>query len=131
MSITDILGRCLEVVNFFNNGVITCFRLLWTKLIGFKLFAILGFVWFSISTSLSVARSFCSQIRVLFDGMQSGDLSNLHILGTDGGILAIANTVFPVDETMAFFISWFGVMVGCASIRFIRAAWAAIPFKAS
>ena len=46
-------------------------------------------------------------------------------------ILAIANTVFPVNEFVSLLIAWVGLYTACASIRFLRAAWAAIPLKAS
>ncbi|MBR1922115.1 MAG: hypothetical protein IJ829_09010 [Kiritimatiellae bacterium] len=53
---------------------------------------------------------------------------------TQGGgysIVAIANTILPLDETIALLVAWAGLYATCAGIRFARAAWSAVPFKAS
>ncbi len=65
-------------------------------------------------------------IHTYFDSI---GFTGLSIGGVD--ILSVANTVLPIDEFIAMLVAWFGLYAVCASIRFLRAAWAAIPFKAT
>ena len=70
--------------------------------------------------------SLCSHISTLFGSM---GFHGIRAGGID--ILSFANTVLPLDEMIALLISWFAVYSVCATIRFVRAAWAAIPLKAT
>ncbi len=126
MFIANIVSRILQSFEFFRSGAGKWAVLLIQKVLDFKIFVMPLFVWGVIKITISVFRLFCSRLASYFDTIH---FEGLMVGGTD--ILAVANTVFPVDEFVAMLVSWFTLYSVCASIRFIRAAWSAIPFKAS
>lgn len=126
MYISTIASRILQSLEFFRSGFGKWLLLLWAKIVAFKWLAVPLFVWGIIKISISAFRLFCSAMRgyldsVGFNGIQVGGAN----------VLAIANTVLPLDELAGFIVAWCGLYSVCASIRFIRAAWSAIPLKAS
>lgn len=127
MFISTIVSRLLQSVEFFRSGVGKWFVLLWTRcILPFKFFVIPLFAWGVIKIAISSFRLFCSTIRGYLDSV---GFNGLQIGGAD--VLAIANTVLPLDELAGFIVAWCGLYAVCASIRFVRAAWSAIPFKAT
>ena len=127
MMIATITARLLQSVEFLRTFVANCVRLFWSKaLLPFR-FGVIGvFIWGVIRLSISVFRLFCTTMQSHINAIQ---YSGIQVGGTS--VLSIANTVFPVDECVAMIIAWFALYAVCASIRFIRAAWAAIPLKAT
>ena len=126
MFISNVCSRILQSVEFFRSGFGKWFVLLFQKFLAFKFFCLPFFLWGVIKISISVFRLFCTSIgsylnSIGFTGVQVG--------GAD--VLAIANTVFPVDEFVGLLVAWASLYGVCASIRFARAAWAAIPLKAT
>lgn len=126
MFISTLCGRLLQAVEFFRSGFGKWFVLVFEKILAFKIFVIPLFIWSVIKLSISVFGLFCSTIRGYLNSI---GFNGITVGGSD--ILAIANTVFPVDEFIGLLIAWATLYGVCASIRFARAAWAAIPFKAT
>lgn len=129
MTIAVLTGRLLQSLEFFRSGAGRWIVLLFEKLLSpFKWTCLPLFIWGIIKFSLSVFRSLCSAIK---DHIQT--IQNLQQITEVGGadVLDIANTVFPVNECFTLLVAWVGLYTACASIRFLRAAWAAIPLKAT
>ena len=124
--ISNIVSRVLQSLEFFRSGLGRWITLIFQKFIFFKIFAVPLFIWGIIKLTISGFGLLCSSIQAKFHAI---NFTGLQVGGVD--ILAVANTVLPIDELMAMLISWFSIYAVCASIRFIRAAWSAIPFKAS
>ena len=131
MTIAVLTGRLLQSLEFFRSGAGRWVVLFFEKLLSpFKWTCLPLFIWGIIKFSLSVFRAFCSAIREhlqTFENMQQITDSS----GSSTSVLDIANTVFPVNETFTLLVAWVGLYTACASIRFLRAAWAAIPLKAT
>jgi len=126
MSISAIVGRLLQAVEFFRSGFGRWFAILFEKFINYKFFALPLLLWGVIRLTITLFSMMCDKIRELVGNIST---NALQVGGVD--ILAVANTVFPVDETIALIVAWAGVYAVCATIRFIRAAWSAVPLKAS
>ena len=126
MFISTLIGRLLQAVEFFRSGFGKWFVLLFQKLIQYKIFVIPFFVWGVIKVAISAFGLLCSAIASYFNSI---GFTGLRIGGAN--ILAIANTVLPLDELIGLIIAWAALYGVCASIRFARAAWAAIPLKAT
>ena len=126
MFIANITSRVLQSLEFFRSGAGKWGVLFVTKFLQFRLFALPLFIWGAIKLTITGFGLFCSAIRAKLNALS---FSGLQVGGVD--ILALANTVLPIDELMAMIVSWFAVYAICATIRFIRAAWSAIPLKAS
>ena len=132
MTIAVLTGRLLQSFEFFRSGAGRWAVLFFEKLVSpFKWTCLPLMIWGIIKLSLSVFRLFCSAIR---DHLTT--FENLNQITREGGaesadILAIANTVFPVNEFVSLLVAWVGLYTACASIRFLRPAWAAIPLKAT
>ena len=126
MIITTVVSRVLQSLEFFRSGFGRWFVIIWQNSIFSKIFLIAFFVWGVIRSTMALFSSLCSYI--------SGALSSLGFSGVRVGgvdILALANSVLPLDELMGYIVIWFTVYGVCAAIRFVRAAWSAIPFKAT
>ena len=126
MFISTLIGRLLQSFEFFRSGVGRWGVLLWQKVMEFKIFSLPLLIWGVVRFSISLFRSACSAIQTYFDAIH---FSGIQVGGTS--LLTLANTVFPVDEFVGLLIAWVGLYAVCASIRFVRAAWSAIPFKAT
>ena len=129
MTIAVLTGRLLQSLEFFRSGAGRWVVLFFEKLVSpFKWTCLPLMIWGIIKFSLSVFRVFCSSVRGHIEVFQ-----NLSQITQVGGldVLDIANTVFPVNEFASLLVAWVGLYATCASIRFFRAAWAAIPFKSS
>ena len=126
MFISTLIGRLLQAVEFFRSGFGKWFVLVFQKLIAYKILVIPFFVWSVIKISISVFRLFCSSIGGY---LQSIGFNGIQVGGAD--VLKIANTVFPIDEFIGLLVAWASLYGVCASIRFARAAWAAVPLKAT
>ena len=129
MTIAVLTGRLLQSLEFFRSGAGRWVYLFIEKVISpFRWSCVPLMIWGVIKLSLSIFRLFCSAIREHVETLESMQ----RITQFDGvNILEIANTVFPVNEFVTLLVSWVGLYSACASIRFLRAAWAAIPLKAS
>lgn len=126
MFITTVVSRVLQSLEFFRSGFGRYFVVLWQNSVICKIFIVFFFIWGVVRLAVSLFTQFCSLV--------SSSLQSLHFSGvTVGGVdvLSLANSVLPIDETMALVVVWFSVYSVCATIRFVRAAWAAIPFKAT
>ena len=126
MQISTLIGRLLQSVEFFRSGFGKWFVLLFQKMLEFKFLVIPLFLWGVIKISISVFRLFCTSLGSYLNSI---GFNGIRVGGAD--VLAIANTVFPVDEFIALLVAWASLYGVCASIRFTRAAWAAIPLKAT
>ena len=126
MFVSTLIGRLLQSLEFFRSGFGRWFSLALSKLLEFKIFWIPLFLWGVIRLTITLFRAFCSAVSTYFNSI---GFSGIRIGGVD--VLAVANTVLPVDELIGFIVAWFGLYAVCASIRFIRAAWSAVPLKAS
>lgn len=123
----SVVSRLLQSLEFFRSGFGRYFSLAWEKIAWSKFFilpfVIIGFI----RLSISLFGRFVSFIHDTLVGM---GINQVFVVG-GVDILALANTVLPLDEMIALFIMWFSVYAACASIRFVRAAWSAIPLKAT
>lgn len=126
MFISTLIGRLLQSVEFFRSGFGKWFVLLFQKMLAFKFLCLPFFLWGVIKIGISVFRLFCTSIGSYLNSI---GFNGIRVGGAD--VLAIANTVFPVDEFIGLLIAWASLYGVCASIRFARAAWAAIPLKAT
>jgi len=126
MFISTLIGRLLQSVEFFRSGFGKWFVLAFQKILAYKIFVIPLFVWGVIKISISLFSLFCTSIR---EYLHSIGFNGVTVGGAD--VLAIANTVFPIDEFVGLLVAWASLYGVCASIRFARAAWAAIPLKAT
>lgn len=131
MSITSICGRILQGWNFLTQSIYTYVKFIWTRLKGFKIFVVPLFIREVVQLTISTFTSLCSSVRNLYQNDLSNATNSISLQGSPGDVLAIANTVLPLDELIGFIVAWLGVYAACAAIRFVRAAWAAVPFKAS
>lgn len=131
MSIASICGRILQGWNFLTQSIYTYVKFIWTRLKGFKIFVVFLFIRETVQLTISTFTSFCSSLREIYSGDLTTATTGIGIQGSPGDVLAIANTVLPIDELIGFIVAWLGVYAACAAIRFVRAAWAAVPFKAS
>lgn len=130
MFIVTVVSRLLQSVEFFRSGFGRWFTLLFQKLVDFKLFLLPLVIFGFIKCFILLFSSLCSFIRSQWSTISHG-VSSSGIHGGGFDIVAIANTVLPIDETMTLVVIWFSIYSACAIIRFVRAAWAAIPFKAT
>ena len=129
MTLSVLTGRLLQSLEFFRSGAGRWFVLFFEKLVSpFKWACLPLFVWGVIKLSLSVFRLFCSSLREHIQTIQG--LQQITMVG-GVDILDVANTVFPVNEFVSLLAAWVGLYSACASVRFLRAAWAAIPLKAT
>ena len=126
MFISTLVGRLLQAVEFFRSGFGKWFVLIFNKLLAYKFFVVPFFLWAVIKISISSFRFFCTSIGSYLNSI---GFTGLRVGGAD--ILAIANTVLPLDELIGLVVAWAALYGVCASIRFARAAWAAIPLKAT
>ena len=126
MFISTLIGRLLQSVEFFRSGFGKWFVLGFEKFMYIKYPVVVLVVWGCIKISIAVFRLFCSSVGGYLNSI---GYSGIRVGGCD--ILAIANTVFPIDEFVGLLIAWATLYGVCASIRFARAAWAAVPLKAS
>ena len=124
--ITSIVSSLLRSIEFFRSGLGKWFTLGFEKLVDFKIFLLPLFIWGVIRFFISLFTTVCSAIR---EKLASLNFSGIQVGGVD--ILSLANSVLPLDELVGLIVAWFGVASVVASIRFIRAAWSAIPLKAS
>ena len=121
-----IISSLLRSVEFFRSGMGKWFTLGLEKIVDYKIFLLPLFIWGVIRLVISLFGSVCSAIR---EKLSSLGFSGIQVGGVD--VLSLANSVLPIDELIALLIAWFGVASVVASIRFIRAAWSAVPLKAS
>ena len=126
ITISAIAGRILQSVEFFRSGFGRYLSLFMEKLVAWKWAAVPLLIWGVVRLSIGAFSLFCSCIRDLI-----GDISAVQTQGGGYSIVAIANTILPLDETIALLVAWAGLYATCAGIRFARAAWSAVPFKAS
>lgn len=126
MFISTLIGRLLQSFEFFRSGFGRWLSLFLSKFLEFKIFWVPLFVWGVIRLTITLFRAFCSAVSTYFHSI---GFSGIQIGGVD--LLAVANTVLPIDELIGMILAWFGLYAVCASIRFVRAAWSAVPFKAS
>ena len=126
MSISDVSAQILQSLEYVRYNIYSYFLAIWQSSIIAKICIVLTFVWGCIKTVLTLFTSLCSAISSALTGF---GFSGITVGGVN--VLALANTVLPVDELVALVVTWFSLYAVCASIRFIRAAWAAIPFKAT
>ncbi len=126
MFISTLIGRLLQAVEFFRSGFGKWFVLIFQKILAYKILVIPFFIWGVIKIAISTFRLLCSAIGSYFNSI---GFTGLRVGGAD--ILAIANTVLPLDELIGLIVAWAALYAVCASIRFLRAAWAAIPLKAT
>lgn len=126
MTAVTIAARILQSFEFFRSGAGRWGVLITEKLCQFKFLTIPLFIWGVIRISISSFRLLCSAIARYLNSI---GFTGITVGGSD--LLAIANTVFPVDEFMGLLVAWASLYAVCASIRFIRAAWAAVPLKAT
>ena len=124
--ITSAVTYLLKSLEFFRSGVGKWFTLGFEKTLEYKVFLLPFFIWGVIKFFISLFTTVCSAIR---DKLASLNFSGIEVGGVD--VLALANSVLPIDELVGLIVAWFGVAAVVASIRFIRAAWSAIPLKAS
>lgn len=124
--VSNIVSSLLQSVEFFRSGFGKWFTLGLQKLLDYKFLMLPFFIWGVIRLVISLFGSVCSAIR---DKLSSMNFNGLQVGGVD--ILSLANSVLPLDEIVAMLVAWFGVAAVVASIRFIRAAWDAVPLKAS
>lgn len=130
MFIVTVVSRLLQSVEFFRSGFGRWFTLLFQKLVDFKLFFLPLVIFGFIKCFTALFSSLCSFIGAQWSNITHG-VSSSGIHGGGFDIVAIANTVLPIDETMSLVVIWFSIYTACAIIRFVRAAWSAIPFKAT
>ena len=126
MFISTIISRLLQSFEFFRSGFGRWLSLGLSKFLEFKIFVVPLFIWGVIRLTISLFRAFCSAVSTYFDSIH---FSGIQVGGVN--VLAVANTVLPIDELVGMIVAWFGLYAVCASIRFVRAAWSAVPFKAS
>jgi len=126
MFISTLIGRLLQAVEFFRSGFGKWFVLIFQKILAYKILVIPFFIWGVIKIAISTFGLLCEAIGSYFDSI---GFNGLVVGGAD--ILAIANTVLPLDELIGLIVAWAALYAVCASIRFLRAAWAAIPLKAT
>ena len=124
--ISTLVGRILQTSEFFRTEVKGWFLALWESSYFAKIFFVVSFIWGLVRTFISMFSVLCSSIRSLFQDMS---FRGIEAGGVD--ILAMANSVLPLDEMIALLVAWFGIYSACASIRFILSVWHAIPFKAT
>lgn len=124
--ISTLVARLLQAVEFMRSGSGKWAVLVFNKIKSYKIFTVPCFIFAIVKITISLFRLFCSAVGGYLNSL---GFSGIIVGGVD--LLAIANTVFPVDEFIGLLISWVTLYGICASIRFARAAWAAIPFKAT
>ena len=127
MTISTIGGRVLQSLEFMRFNVGGWWRMFWRANIIAKVFVLCLFIWSCIRFTISLFGQLCSAIADCFAGVHATGIQG----GGIGQIVAFANTVLPLDEIIALFISWFVLETICTEIAFIRAAWAAVPLKAT
>lgn len=126
MVITTVVSRLLQSIEFFRSGVGKYLTIIIRHCIQYKIFLLPGLIFIIVRTFMSLFAELCTRVGTLFNEM------NFHGVTVGGvNILALANSVLPIDELIGLIVAWFGVYSTCATIRFIRAAWAAIPLKAT
>lgn len=124
--VTNIVSSLLRSFEFFRSGMGKWFTLGLEKIADYKIFLLPLFIWGVIRAVISLFGAVCSAIR---DKLASLGFTGIQVGGVD--VLALANSVLPIDELIGLIVAWFGVASVVASIRFIRAAWAAVPLKSS
>jgi len=126
MFISTIVSRVLQSVEFFRSGFGRWFSLFWENAVISNFFLIPALIYGIIRAVISLFSRLCDSI--------SGYLSSMNFHGIQAGgvdVFAFANSVLPLDECIALLVTWFTIYTVCATIRFVRAAWAAIPLKAT
>ena len=126
MFVSTVVSRVLQSLEFFRSGFGRYFFVFWQNSQLCQIFTVFFFIWGVVRLVISSFTRFCSFVS---ESLQSLHFSGVTVGGVD--ILSFANSVLPIDETMALVVVWFSVYSVCATIRFVRAAWAAIPFKAT
>lgn len=130
MFIVTVVSRLLQSVEFFRSGFGRWFSLLFEKLVYCKVLLIPLIIYGFIRGFMALFTALCNFIKSQWANISSS-VSSASIHGGGFDIVAVANTVLPIDETMALVLIWFSIYTACAVIRFVRACWAAIPFKAT
>lgn len=130
MFIVTVVSRLLQSVEFFRSGFGRWFSLLFNKLVDFKVFLIPLLIFGFVRAFMSLFGLLCEFIQAKWASITSS-VASTSIHGSGWDIVALANTVLPIDETMSLLVIWFAIYAACAAIRFVRAAWAALPFKAT
>ena len=126
MAISTIVSRLLQSLEFFRSGWGRWITLLFNNSVFRVLFLVPCLIYGFVRFCVSLFTRFCSFIS---DTLSSLHTPTLQVGGVD--IFAFANSVLPLDELIGLLTMWFGVCAACATIRFVRAAWAAIPLKAT
>ena len=124
--LATVIARLLQSTEFFRYDIGSYFKWVWNSSYITKVVIVLTFIWGCIRTVISLFGRLCSAISSAFESM---DFQGIQAGGVD--ILAFANSVLPLDEMIALLVTWFTIYSVCATIRFIRAAWAAVPLKAT
>ena len=124
--ISGVVSKILQSLEYFRSGFGRYFVMLVQNVFISKILLVPIVIFAAIRMAVALFSRLCSAI--------SGYLSSMNFNGIVVGgvdVLALANSVLPLDETMGLVVIWFTVYSVCATIRFVRAAWAAIPLKAT
>ena len=124
--LATIIARLLQSTEFFRYDIGSYFKWIWDSSVITKIVVLVTFVWGCIRMVISLFARLCSSIASAFETM---NFQGIQVGGVD--VLAFANSVLPLDEMIALLVTWFVIYSICAQIRFWRAAWAAVPLKAS
>ena len=129
MTVAVVGGRILQAIEFWRSGSGRWLVQLWKWCTVGKVFLLPFFAFalaeFYIHMFTLLVRSIADCFNVartnVGNGVQSGGID----------LLAMANAVLPLDETIALLIIWVALYSATSTIRFFRAAWAMIPLKAT
>lgn len=129
MTITVVGGRILQAIEFWRSGAGRWFVKLWQSCTVCKVF-LLPFLAFALAEFyIHMFTLLAHSIADIFNVARTNVGNGVHSGGVE--LLAMANAVLPLDETIALLIIWVGLYSATSTIRFFRAAWAAIPLKAT
>lgn len=128
MFISTVVSRVLQSLEFVRFNIGSYFVGFWRASLLGRIFMIGAFIWGCIRFTISL---YGTMLHAIADAWASRNVNALAIQSGGTDILAMANSILPLDEIIALLVSWCSLNAVCAFIRFIRAAWAAIPLKAT
>ncbi len=132
MKITDIF---VAVSNALVNSIFgPFFGFIYQFFLRSKIIWILGFVWTAIRSVLflygQLANKFAELVQILiYHGAETSSYASL--MNSASSLMAVVNYVFPLSEMVALVVALGALRLSLLPIKYFRAIWRDIPFKAS